>query len=136
MRWLLILGLGLLSCGGGKERYFPDDGRIEVVNQLQPRPNSGIRNCRYIRAVYYDEELVREVETLVPLGDRKILGADDPEYGSEGKLFRGGTVVSVRIVVIESGTPAEDVKVYIDGNRSIIVTGVVPQSGVIYYNVQ
>lgn len=64
------------------------------------------------------------------------MGADDPEYGSEGKLFRGGTVVSVRIVVIESGTPAEDVKVYIDGNRSIIVTGVVPQSGVIYYNVQ
>ncbi len=140
MRWgmLLSLGMGILfGCGGGGgQSPMPEDGRIEVINQLQPHPNPPWGDYRYVRAIYYDEELGKDVETLVtPGGHKKTLGEDEPGRPA-GTLFKGGTEVTVRIVVEVSGTPAEDVKVFIDGNRTILVTGVVPQSGVVSYILQ
>jgi len=136
VRWVAItLAFLWTACGGGGGGpNILEDGRIEIINQLQPRPNPPWEDYGYVRAIYYDEELGGKIETLVPPGgQRKTLGEDERPGGI---LFKGGTEVTVRIVVEVSGTPAQDVKVFIDGNRTIIVTGVVPQSGVIYYKLQ
>jgi len=74
-----------------------------------------------------DEDLSTDVITEVPPGEKRPLGADRPEYGSEGKLFKGGTVVPVRIRVRVSG------EVKVDGNRTIKVLPPPPESGSLLY---
>ena len=125
MRWLLILGLGLLACGGSKGTgYVPEDGRIYIWNALGP-PTPAYPNI--VVATYFDEDLSTDVITEVPPGEKRPLGADRPEYGSEGKLFKGGTVVPVRIRVRVSG------EVKVDGNRTIKVLPPLPESGSLLY---
>ncbi|HIE04477.1 MAG TPA: hypothetical protein EYP61_06925 [Candidatus Latescibacteria bacterium] len=123
----------VLSCGSTGR--IMEDGRIYVENDL-PAPTDP-RTTNEAVVTYFDEDLSREVTMIVPPeGGRKALGSECPEYGSEGKLFKGGTEVTVHIRTKTTGEAEEDIVVTVDGNRTIRIVRMAYQSGSFEYEVR
>ncbi|HIE04054.1 MAG TPA: hypothetical protein EYP61_04790 [Candidatus Latescibacteria bacterium] len=131
MRWRVAFLTGLwLSCGGGGGHIL-EDGRIYIWNGLEPTDNPAYDHTAI--ATFYDEDLSTEVVTYIPPGgNKKPLGADNPEYGSQGKLFGGGTRVSLHIRAKENGDPHWEGELTVDGNMTVRVVRILGhESGVL-----